>query len=290
MKLHSSAPLPVAPNKKTMNQIDIHIQIKDFPKDSIEAEVLANVAATRLQTARLLEDEKYIAALELTTTALQRLREFPDHDNEEFSAALVALIFDLAEIHFLLKDYRRSEKELDALFKVLDPLLAKKPERFGRLHILAMELSTRILRSRKKTIDMLARQQAGVDALTEKVNSGITNATERLVDSLCNVGRLLASSGDYREAMKFFSEAIRISKKRSGRVNKKEIRMTLEMATVMLNVKAMRPRAERLLDAVLPHAISSGESELQKEIETLKEMIKLQENMKSSWLSYFRSK
>ena len=273
-----------------MNQIDIHIKMKNFPKDSIEAEVLANVASTRLQTARLLEDEKYMAALELSITALQRLKEFPDHTNEEFSAALVALIFDLAEIHFLLKDYKRSEKELDTLFKVLDPLLPKNPERFGRLHILAMELSTRILRSRKKTIDMLARQKANADSLAEKVNAGLTNATERLVDSLCNVGRLLASSGEYRKAMKFFSEAIRISKKRSGRVNKKEIKMTIEMATVMTGVKAMRPRAERLLDAVLPHAISLGDTELQKEIETLKEMIRLQENMKSSWLSYFRSK
>lgn len=273
-----------------MNQIDIHIRMDSFEKESVEAEVLANIAATRLQTARLLEDEKYMAALELTITALQRLKEFPDHSNEEFQAALVALIFDLAEIHFLLKDYKRSEKELDTLFKVLDPLLARNSDRFGRLHILAMELSTRILRSRKKTIDLLARQQLNVDALTEKVNSGIVNATERLVDSLCNVARLLASNGDYREAMKFYSEAIRISKKRAGRVNRKEIRMTLEMASIMMNVKAMRPRAERLLDAVLPHAISLKEEELEKEIVTLKEMIRLQDTMKTSWLSSFRIK
>lgn len=273
-----------------MNQIDIHIRMDGFPKDSMEAEILANVASTRLQTATLLSDEKYMAALELSISALQRLKEFPDHDNEEFRAAVVALIFDLAEIHFLLKDYKRSEKELDSLFKILDPLLVKNPDRFGRLHILAMELSTRILRSRKKTIDMLARQQMNVDALTEKVNSGIINATDRLVDSICNVAKLLASTGDYREAMKFYSEAIRISKKRYGKVNRKEIRMTLEMVSVMMNVKALRPRAERLLDAVLPHAISLGETELEKEIEILKDMIKLQENMKSSWLSYFRTK
>lgn len=273
-----------------MNQIDVHIRMEDFGKNSHEAEVLANVVAERLQISRLLEAEKYMEALERTISALQRLKDFPDHENEEFKAILVALIFDLAEIHFMLKDFKRSEKELDALFKVLDPLVAKNPDRFGRLHILAMELSTRILRSKKKTIDMLSRQQLHVDALTEKVNSGIISATERLVDSLCNVGRLLASSGDYREAMKFFSEAIRISKKRTGRVNRKEIKMTVEMAEIMIRVKAMRPRAERLLDAVLPHAISLAETELEQEILTLKEMIKLQENMKVSWLSAFRSK
>lgn len=273
-----------------MNQIDVHIRMEAFGKDSPEAEVLANVVAERLQISRLLEAEKYMEALERTISALQRLKDFQDHENEEFKALLVALIFDLAEIHFMLKDFKRSEKELEALFKVLDPLVSKNPERFGRLHILAMELSTRILRSKKKTLDMLARQQLHADALTEKVNSGINSATDRLVDSLCNVGRLLASSGDYREAMKFFSEAIRISKKRSGRVNRKEIKMTIEMAEIMIRVKSMRPRAERLLDAVLPHAISLGEPELELDILTLKDMIKLQENMKVSWLSAFRSK
>ena len=273
-----------------MNQIDVHIRMEAFGKDSPEAEVLANVVAARLEISRLLEAEKYMEALERTIGALQRLKDFEDHENEEFKALLVALIFDLAEIHFELKDFKRSEKELDALFKVLDPLLARNPDRFGRLHILAMELSTRIIRSKKKTIDMLARQQLHVDALTEKVNSGINSATDRLVDSLCNVGRLLASSGDYREAMKFFSEAIRISKKRTGKVNRKEIKMTVEMAEVMIRVKSMRPRAERLLDAVLPHAISLGETELEQDILTLKEMIKLQESMKVSWLSAFRNK
>lgn len=273
-----------------MNQIDVHIRMEAFGKDSAEAEVLANVVATRLEISRLIEAEKYMEALERTISALQRLKDFPDHENEEFKALLVALIFDLAEIHYELKDFKRSEKELDALFKVLDPLVIRNPDRFGRLNILAMELSTRILRSKKKTIDMLARQQMNVDALTEKVNSGINSATDRLVDSLCNVGRLLASSGDYREAMKFFSEAIRISKKRTGKVNKKEIKMTVEMAEIMIRVKSMRPRAERLLDAVLPHAIAQEETELEQQIHTLKEMIKLQESMKVSWLSAFRTK
>ncbi len=273
-----------------MNQIDVHIRMEAFGKDSAEAEVLANVVAARLEISRLIEAEKYMEAMERTISALQRLKDFNDHENQEFKALLVALIFDLAEIHFELKDFKRSEKELEALFKLLDPLVVKNPDRFGRLHILAMELSTRILRSKKKTIDMLARQQLHADALTEKVNSGIISATERLVDSLCNVGRLLASSGDYREAMKFFSEAIRISKKRTGRVNRKEIKMTIEMAEIMIRVKSMRPRAERLLDAVLPHAIALGESELESDIHTLKEMIKLQENMKVSWLSAFRNK
>ncbi len=83
-----------------MNQIDVHIRMEAFGKDSQEAEVLANVVAARLEISRLLEQEKYMEAMEKTINALQRLKDFPDHDNEEFKAILVALIFDLAEIHY----------------------------------------------------------------------------------------------------------------------------------------------------------------------------------------------
>lgn len=273
-----------------MKQIDIHINLESLPKHSKEADIMADIVARRLKIDELLQDERYMEALEKTVASLQKLKEFPDHDNEEFRAVLVALIFDLAEIHYFLKDYKRSEKELETLFKVLDPLVGKKPERFGRLHILAMELSTRILRSRKKAIDMLKQQMLHADALADKVNAGITGATDKLVDSLCAVGRLLASAGDYREAMKFYSEAIKLSKKRAGRVNRKEIKMSLEMAEIMTRISSMRPRAERMLDAILSHAIALAEKELEADIIALKDMIKTQAGMKTSWLNIFRRK
>ncbi len=66
--------------------------------------------------------------------------------------------------------------------------------------------------------------------------------------------------------------------------------MTVEMAEIMIRVKSMRPRAERLIDAVLPHAIALGETELEQQMQVLKEMIKIQESMKVSWLSALRTK
>ena len=40
-----------------MNQIDVHIRMEAFGKDSLEAEVLANVVAARLEISRLIEAE-----------------------------------------------------------------------------------------------------------------------------------------------------------------------------------------------------------------------------------------
>ncbi len=166
-------------------------------------------------------------AMERTVAALLAMRDFPDFDNVEFRALLVALLFDLSEIHFALKNYKQSEKELDVLFKVLDSLVKLDENRFGKFHILAMELSTRILRSRKKALDLLVKQQINAGALYEKVNAGVVAATDKLVDSLRNVGQLLASTGDLKAALKFYAEAIKYSKKRTGRVTRKEVKMTL---------------------------------------------------------------
>ena len=259
--------------EKENKLIDIPLELDNFSNNSLELEVIRTVLSARQTAQELLDENREIDALERTVSGMRALREFPDYENVEFRALLAALLSDLAEIHFLLKDYRQSEKELEMLFKVLDPLIRTDSERFGKYHILAMELSTRILRSKKKTMELLVKQKLAADALFDKVNAGVTAATDRLVDSLRNVGQLLASTGDYRAAMKFYAEAIKISKKKSGRVNRKEIKLTIEMAEIMMRLRQMRPRARRLLSAILPHAIALETIELEEDILALVEMI-----------------
>ncbi len=269
--------------KDKVTLIDIPLELDKFPKNSLELEVIRTVQSARSTARELLEENREIDALERTVSGMRALRDFPDYENVEFRALLAALLSDLAEIHYMLKDYRQSEKELEMLFKVLDPLIRTDSERFGRYHILAMELSTRILRSRKKTMELLVKQQLAAEALFDKVNSGVTAATDRLVDSLRNVGQLLASTGDYRAALKFYSEAIKISKKKSGRVNRKEIKLSIEMAEIMMRIRQMRPRARRLLSAILPHAIALETIELEEDILALVEMIDNEEENEPRW-------
>lgn len=231
--------------------------------------------------------EKYMDALERIISGLKQLRDFPDYELKEFREVMVLLLFDMAEVHFQLKDYKQSEKELETLFKILDSMLKEDAERFGHLHILAMELSTRILRSRKKVMDMLVKQKINSDLLYEKVNSGVVAATDKLVDSLRKVGQLLASSGDYREALKFYNEAIKFSKKRSGKVTRREVKLTIEMAEIMMRVRQLRPRAKRLLAAILPHAISLETVELEEEILALSEMVENQIENEPRWKQFY---
>ena len=256
-----------------MTQIDLTLNLEtpDFTEE--HREIIKKVETLRNEAGTLISEEKYLEAMEKTVGALKAMREFPDYQNPEFRILFVALLFDLAEIHYALKNYKQSEKEVEVLFKVLDNLVKADGERFAQYHILAMELSTRILRSRKKAMDLLVKQQITTGGLYEKVNSGVANATEKLVDSLCATAQLLAATGDIREALKFYAEAIKYSKKRSGRVTKKEVKMTIDMAEVMMRLKSMRPRAKRLLTAILPHAETVGNKEMEQSILSLIEVI-----------------
>lgn len=269
-----------------MAHIEIPVFSKIFQKDSAEHRILREVEGIRKVTATLLEEGRYTDALERTVEGLRTLHEFPDYDNVEFRALLVGLLFDLTEVYYVLKDYKKAENILEILFKVLEFLLKADPERFGRFHILAMELSTRILRSRRKTMDLLVRQQMTTAALFDKVNSGMVAATDKLVESLRKVAQLLASSGDYRAAMKFYSEAIRMSKRRAGRITRKEIKMTIEMAEIMMRIRSMRPRAKRLLSAVLPHAIALETIELEEDILALTEVIDADIEAEPRWKNF----
>ena len=270
-----------------MSPIEIILKLEKFGAKSKEAETLKEAMAIRKTTAELIAEQRYMDAMERTVTALKLLREFPDYSDTEFRATLVALLFDLSEIHFALHNYKQSEKELETLFKVLDQLVKLDDDRFGKFHILAMELSTRILRSRKKAMEMLVKQQINASQLYDKVNSGVAEATDRLVDSLRNVGKLLASTGELKTALKFYAEAIKYSKKRTGRVTPKEVRMTIEMAEIMMRVRSMRPRARRLLDAVLPHAISLGEVDLERDILSLTEVMDADAEQESTWKMFY---
>lgn len=270
-----------------MSLIEHHIDLRRSAAQGADADILAAAMAARATADDLFIQGRYMDALERTISALRTLRDFSDYDDSEFRHILAVLLFDLSEIHFSLKDYKQSEKELDMLFKILESLIQRDPDLFGPYHIMAMELSTRILRSRKKAMGMLVKQQLVAEELYEKVNSGVVAATDKLVDSLRKVGQLLSSAGDYRAAMKFYAEAIKYSKKRTGRVTRREVKMTIEMAEIMMRVRSMRPRARRLLGAILPHAIALETIELEEDILALTEILDTDLEHEPKWKTFF---
>lgn len=265
---------------------EIPVKIKNLPDIATDREAVDAALDLRREALALYGEEKYEEALGKVVEALRRLRDFSDFSHKEFRALLATLLFDLAETHFALKDYKQSEKELEMLFKVLEQLLKEDSERFGEWHVLAMELSTRILRSRKKTLDLLAKQQINTGVLYEKVNAGVAAATDKLVESLRKGAEMMAQTGDYRGAVRFYMEAIKLAKKRTGRVTRREVKMTIEMARVMMHSRSEMPRAKRLLTAVLPHAVSLENLDLEQEILGLTARIDEEMDHEPMWRSF----
>lgn len=269
-----------------MNYLHIPLNLKALPKHSPDAEVLREAENCRLTVRDLMKEARYLDAFERSVEIMRLMRSFSDYENVEFRALLIGVLYDIAELHYAIKDYKQSERELETLFRVLEALLAIDAERFGPYHIMAMELSTRILRSRKKAMEMLVRQQALTAQLYDKVGSGVAAATDRLVESLCKTARLLASSGDYRASLKFFAEAIKFSKKRAGKITRREIKISIEMAEVMMRTRSMRPRASRLLSALLPHAIALETIELEEDILALMEVLSHDAERSARWRTF----
>lgn len=234
-----------------------------------DARILRKAVEFRREAIEAYENEDFKKALEKTVDAMREMREFPDFTLAEFRELVVVELFDLSTIHFALKDYKQSKKELEHIYRFLEPLLRLDGNRFGKYHVMAMELSTQILRSRKRMMEMLAKQQIHTGILYEKVNAGVATATDKLVESLCKDAEMMASTGDYKGAVKFYMEAIKLSKKRAGRVTRREVAMTIEMARLMLKSKSSVERAVRLLNAVMPHAIALETVELEQEIVSL---------------------
>lgn len=272
-----------------MTHLDIELRLETLGKHSADKEILRQAELQRQTSRKLMEEERYADALERTIESLRQLRNFSDFDNTEFRALLMALLFDMSQIRLASNDLKQAEHDLDTLFKVLNKLIEHDSERFGEYYILAMELSTHILRSRRKTLDMLARQQTVTNQLYSKVNSGVNAATDRLVDSLRKTAQLLAATGDYRGSLKFYAEAIKYSRRRTGKVGRKEVKMSIEMSEIMMRIRSMRPRAARMLNAVLPHAIALETIELEEDILALLEVIELDTKTEPRWKTFLHS-
>lgn len=265
---------------------ELPLRASELDPKSADTAIINEAVAIRNKAVALYEEEKYTDALRDVVEALRKLREADDYSHREFKAVLIGILFDLSEVHFALKDYKQSEKDLDMLFKVIEPLLKEDPERFGHLHVLAMELSTRILRSRRKTLELLAKQQINNGILYDKVNAGVGAATDKLVESLRKSAEMLASAGDYHAAVKFYAEAIKLAKKRAGKVTRREVKMTVDMAAVMMRSKSEVARAQRLLNAILPHAIALETVELEQEILSMLQSIENNVAHETMWRNF----
>ena len=101
------------------------------------------------------------------------------------------------------------ESDPDKAQKLLEKLAKKDKMRFGASIVNAIEASTTIFNSRLKQMNILAHYQITTDLYLDKAHKGVTQAIYDLVESLQNEGDLHLKIGNYRDAVKYYTKALR---------------------------------------------------------------------------------
>ena len=78
----------------------------------------------------------------------------------------------------------------------------------------------------------------------------------------------------------------KLAKKRTGRVSRREVRLTIDMARVMMHNRSDLARSKRLLSAVLSHAVALESIDLEQEIISLIEQIDANEAHEPMWRTF----
>ena len=157
-------------------------------------------------------------------------------------------------VHHKVGENIKAEKELMRAQKLLEKLAKKDKQRFGSSIVVAIEASTTIFNSRLKQMNVLAHYQVTTDLYLDKANKGITQAINDLVKSLQQEGDLHLKIGNYRDAVKYYTKAIRYQKKITDKMGEWELRMSINLARALLQIKNRQSTGEQLLKSLLPLA------------------------------------
>lgn len=202
-----------------------------------------------------IEQNDFSEALIAGEQALRMLADMDiDRSHEDYIAIVAGVLYNLARVHHIVGENIKAEKELMKAQKLLEKLAKSNKLRFGASIINAIEASTTIFNSRLKQMNVLAHYQVATDLYLDKAHKGITQAIHDLVDSLQKEGDLHLKIGNYRDAVKYYTKALRYQKKVTPKMGERELRISINMGRALLHITTRQSTGEQLLRSLLPLA------------------------------------
>lgn len=202
-----------------------------------------------------IEQNDFSEALIAGEQALRMLADMDiDRSLEDYVAIVAGVIYNLARVHHIVGENIKAEKELMKAQKLLEKLAKRNKSRFGASIVNAIEASTTIFNSRLKQMNVLAHYQVATDLYLDKAHKGITQAIHDLVDSLQKEGDLHLKIGNYRDAVKYYTKALRYQKKVTPKMGERELRISINMGRALLHITTRQATGEQLLRSLLPLA------------------------------------
>ncbi len=177
---------------------------------------------------------------------------------EDFNAIVASLLYNLALAHHDMGDNSRAAKELTKAQQLLERLTKRNDARFSALLLMAVEASTEVIKSKTKQMNVLAHYQSASELYMSELNSGDANATRtamsNLVDTLGKEGDIMLEMGNGRNAVKYYTKALRYQKKLGDKMGERDLQLSIGLAKALMRLINRRAAAEQLLRSLLPLA------------------------------------
>ena len=245
------------------NKRDIEAEqvIEEFIYDDDRMQELPELYAAWLWLARmslLIDSGNPSLSLGAAENALLVLSGHMGKKTEDFNAIVAALLYNLALAHHDMGDNSRAVKELTKAQQILERLSKRNEARFSAMLLMAVEASTEVIKSKTKQMNVLAHYQSASELYMSELNSGDANATRaamsNLVDTLGKEGDIMLEMGNGRNAVKYYTKALRYQKKLGEKMGHRDLQLSIGLAKALMRLINRRAAAEQLLRSLLPLA------------------------------------
>ncbi len=206
----------------------------------------------------LIDEGNPSLALGAAESALLELNDHQGKKTEDFHAIVASLLYNLALAHHQMGDNSRAAKELTKAQQLLERLAKRNEARFSAMLLMAVEASTEVIKSKTKQMNVLAHYQSASELYMSELNSGDANATRtamsNLVDTLGKEGDIMLEMGNGRNAVKYYTKALRYQKKLGEKMGHRDLQLSIGLAKALMRLINRRAAAEQLLRSLLPLA------------------------------------
>lgn len=246
---------------KSKRDLEAEQVIEEFIYDDERMQDLPELYAAWLWLARmalLIGSGNPSLSLGAAENTLLVLSTHQGKKTEDFNAIVASLLFNLALAHHDMGDNSRAAKELTKAQQILERLTKRNEARFSALLLKAVEASTEVIKSKTKQMNVLTHYQSASELYMSELNSGDANATRtamsNLIDTLGKEGDIMLEMGNSRNAVKYYTKALRYQKKLGDRLGLRDLRLSIGLAKALMRLINRRAAAEQLLRSLLPLA------------------------------------
>ena len=236
-------------------------QVTDFLVYADEADAMPPLYSAWLWLARMslfIEQGQHGLTLGCAENALTHLTTASNKRSDDFLALVASTLYNLAHTHHATGDGSRAAKELTHAQKLFERLAKKDEQRFSAMLLYAVQASTEIIQSRTKQMNVLEHYHQAAELYTSQLGSGDANQTRQamnsLVDTLKKEGDIMFETGSARNAVKYYTKALRYQKKLDDPLGLRELQLSIVLARALLRLTGRRAAAEQLLSSLLPLA------------------------------------